>query len=211
MKKRGFFVAQILPTVLTLIIFLNLITICHNWSVEEREYAARITALEAEVVAAQEERDAAREVAANAEEQLVAAHVRIDELEALVEMLEDVQSYFGNNPINLTREEEIELKTLAMAEGESEGVIGKALIMCTVFNRMKEGSSVHDIVFGGAYNVTAAGGRYYTVVPDEECEIALLMVAAGWDGSQGAKYFCTGGYSTYGEPLFRYKNHYFSA
>ena len=126
-------------------------------------------------------------------------------------MLEDVQSYFGNNPINLTREEEIELKTLAMAEGESEGVIGKALIMCTVFNRMKEGSSVHDIVFGGAYNVTAAGGRYYTVVPDEECEIALLMVAAGWDGSQGAKYFCTGGYSTYGEPLFRYKNHYFSA
>lgn len=203
--------AQILPTVLTLIIFLNLITICHNWSVEEKQHEARITELEAEVAEVKTQRDDALSLLDKTREQLVDANVRIDELVALVEMLEDVQSYFGNNPINLTREEEMELKLLAQAEGESEGVIGKALIMCTVFNRMGEGDTVHDIVFSGAYNVTAAGGRYYTVTPDEECEIALLMVAAGWDGSQGARYFCTGGYPAYGDPVFRYKNHYFSA
>jgi len=210
LKKRGIFLAQILPTVLTLIIFLNLITICHNWRVEEQQYEATIAEYETKLAEAEASRDEAYSLLEDTREQLVDAHVRIDELVALTEMLEDVQSYFGNNPINLTKEEEMELKLLAQAEGESEGVIGKALIMCTVFNRMGEGDTVHSIVFSGAYNVTAEGGRYYTVTPDEECEIALLMVAAGWDGSQGAKYFCAGGYSAYGEPLFRYKGHWFS-
>lgn len=137
-----------------------------------------------------------------------------EEIEMLGEMLNDVSSLFGNTPIELTPQEEEELMTIAQAEGESEGIIGKALIMCVVLNRVRDPrypDNVHDVIFSGAFYVTHEGGRYYTVTPDEECEVALLMVAAGWDGSQEALYFCNEGYNGCSTvPLFRFKNHYFS-
>ena len=137
-----------------------------------------------------------------------------EEIEMLGEMLNDVSSLFGNTPIELTPQEEEELMTVAQAEGESEGIIGKALIMCVVLNRVRDPrypDNVHDVIFSGAFYVTHEGGRYYTVTPDEECEVALLMVAAGWDGSQEALYFCNEGYNGCSTvPLFRFKNHYFS-
>jgi len=34
-------------------------------------------------------------------------------------------------------------------------------------------------------------GRYYDMIPDEECEKALYMVMHGWNESQGATYFRT--------------------
>lgn len=137
-----------------------------------------------------------------------------EEIKMLGEMLNDVSSLFGNTPIELTPQEEEELMTVAQAEGESEGIIGKALIMCVVLNRVRDPrypDNIHDVIFSGAFYVTHDGGRYYTVTPDEECEVALLMVAAGWDGSQGALYFCNDGYNGCSTiPLFRFRRHYFS-
>lgn len=133
------------------------------------------------------------------------------EIATLNEMLENFSDAWGDCPREFTPEEEEMLMRVAMAEAESEGVIGKALVMCTVLNRMLiSGKSMREVIFSGAYSVTHEGGRYYTVTPDEECEIALLMVAGGWDGSQGSVYFCTGGYPQHGTPTFRYRRHWFA-
>lgn len=171
----------------------------------------QVAELQAEIVALQQEK-------AELEVRLAATQ---DENEALreelmvaMEMLSDVNALFGNDPIELTPQEELELKTAAQAEAESEGIIGKALVMRVILNRVQDDNypnNIHDVIFSGAFNVTEEGGRYYTVTPDMECDIALLMVAAGWDGSRGAKWFCAGGYPAYGEPVLKFRNHYFSA
>ena len=108
--------------------------------------------------------------------------------------------------IELTPDEERELKEIAMSEAGNQGIVGKALVMLTVLNRCeKSGQSIHDVIY--------APSQYYTAgmrEPDEEAEIALLMVSAGWDGSQGAVYFSNQGYNgCASEHLFQYGAHYF--
>ena len=111
---------------------------------------------------------------------------------------------------------EILLK-IAMAEAEGEGVKGKALVMLTVLNRVWDEQfpdTIEEVVFAkNQFSVTAAGGRYYTTEPDEECYEALELVSAGWDESQGALYFesCKGDswHSRNLEFLFQEGNHKF--
>ena len=184
----------------------------HRLSEDERtmnEMSAQIAMLMSQNVQLVQDKLELAERLAMAQEENVALQ---GEIAVLNEMLENFSDAWGGTPREFTPEEEKMLMQIAMAEAESEGVIGKALVMCTVLNRMAvDGKPMDAIVFSGAYHVTHAGGRYYTVTPDEECEIALLMVAGGWDGSQGSRYFCTGGYPQYGVPTFRYKNHWFAA
>lgn len=150
-----------------------------------------------------------REQVAEVETELAVAH---DENEALqgelaeaLDMLEDPNSLFGGGLLELTPDEEQELMQIAMAEARGQGIIGKALVMRTVINRVeRDEKSVHEVIFSPNQFHTAGMSE-----PDEECEIALLMVAAGWDGSQGACYFCNSGYNG-SEPLFKFKGHYFS-
>lgn len=108
--------------------------------------------------------------------------------------------------INLTFEEQDLLERIAMAEARGEDTIGKALVMRVVLNRsLKTGQSIHDVIY--------AQNQFYTagmMAGDDDCHEALAMVMDGWDESDGAIYFCSRGYSRYGEPLFQHGNHYFS-
>ena len=125
---------------------------------------------------------------------------------------------------DITNAERDMLKRLAMAEAGNQGVVGKALVMLTVVNRMehptKYADTIEGVVLSGAYTVTAPGGSYWTCVPDEECDAALYLVEHGYteemlldymdlDTNLKAYYFTNQGFS-YGEKLFQYKNHYFS-
>ena len=109
--------------------------------------------------------------------------------------------------VNLTFEEQELLEQIAMAEARGEGTIGMALIMRVVLNRsLKTGQSIRQVIY--------APNQFYTAgmcAGNDECHEALAIVMDGWDESQGAIYFCAGGYSKYGEPLMQVGNHYFSA
>jgi len=129
-----------------------------------------------------------------------------EELDTTLEMMENPMSLFGGTLIELTPTDEKELMGIAMAEAKGQGLVGKMLVMNVVLNRVeRDGKSIHDVIY--------APNQFYVAgmsEPDEECEIALLMVAAGWDGSQGALYFCNSGYNG-PTPLFKYRGHYFSS
>ena len=109
--------------------------------------------------------------------------------------------------INLTFAEMDELEAIAYAEARGEGVKGMALVMNVVINRSREsGKSVHEVIYAPNQFYTAG----MTDNVSEECHEALALVLDGYDESQGALYFCSKGYSKYGEPLFQYGGHYFS-
>lgn len=108
--------------------------------------------------------------------------------------------------VNLTFEEMDLLEQISMAEAKGEGSKGMAFVMRVVLNRsLKDGMSIHDVIY--------RPGQFYTAGMEpgnDECHEALAMVMDGWDESQGALFFNGGGYRTGKEPLFQYKNHYFS-
>lgn len=142
-------------------------------------------------------------------EENLALGKRIQMLEALVEELPD-------EVINLTDADKEALLRVAMSEAGNQGVIGKALVMCVVLNRVahptKFADTAEEVILSGAFNVTAPGGGYWTCVPDWECEAALYMVTHGWNESNGVLYFTSAGYSPYGDPekAFQYRDHYFN-
>lgn len=92
-----------------------------------------------------------------------------------------------------TAEEAQMLVTLAMAEAEGEDIVGKALVIMVVLNRVESNSfpdSIEEVIFQkDQFSPVKPGHRYYKVIPSEECWAALEMVEHGWDESQGALYF----------------------
>lgn len=115
------------------------------------------------------------------------------------------------------------LEKIAMAEAESEGVEGKALVMLVVLNRVcsdRFPNTIEEVIFqrtgngGWQFSPLQEGGRWYTTEPDQECREALeLIQVEKWDESQGALYFESAGKSDWHrrnlEFLFQYGNHYF--
>lgn len=109
------------------------------------------------------------------------------------------------------------LMKIAMAEAESEGVEGKALVMLVVLNRVWSDDfpgTIEEVIFQPRqFSVVTEGGRYYTTEPDAECYEALELVLSGWDESYGALYFesCAGSswHSRNLEFLFELGNHKF--
>ncbi|MBE5917615.1 MAG: cell wall hydrolase [Pseudobutyrivibrio ruminis] len=94
--------------------------------------------------------------------------------------------------LDFTDEESQQLMKLAMAEAENQGVIGKALVMCVVKNRVESDqfpNTIEDVIFQPGQFSPVSDGRYYEAVPDEECYEALEWVINYWDGSAGALYF----------------------
>lgn len=123
---------------------------------------------------------------------------------------------------SITREatfEESECKALvriAMAESESEGVIGKALVMRVVLNRVESKEfpdSIEGVIFEKGQFSPVSNGRWERVKPDKECWKALDMIKNGWDESEGALYFESRSDSTWHrdnlEYLLKYGGHYF--
>ena len=111
--------------------------------------------------------------------------------------------------LNLTAEECDLLEQIAYAEAKGEGVRGMVMVMNVVLNRVEAngfGDSIEEVIF--------AQGQFYTdgMTPNvsEECHEAMSLVLEGADFSQGALYFNKYGYRSEKEPLFQYKNHFFT-
>ena len=106
---------------------------------------------------------------------------------------------------------------IAMAEAESEGVEGKALVMLVVLNRVwseEFPDTIEEVIFQKNQFSPVANGRYDAVEPDEECYEALKLIQVDhWNESQDALYFESKSDSKWHsenlEFLFKYGRHYF--
>lgn len=109
------------------------------------------------------------------------------------------------------------LMKLTMAEAGGEGLKGKALVMRVVMNRVLSSDfpdTVQEVICEPGQFSPMDDGRFYDMVPDQECEKALYMVMHGWDETKGATYFRTAvaestWHSENLEELFTYGGHTF--
>ena len=93
--------------------------------------------------------------------------------------------------ISLTAEEEQLLMRIASCEAGNQGWIGMALVMRVVLNRREAwGMSIHDVIYAkGQFSVIGCD-KWNSGFIATEAPIALQAVKDGWDGSQGALFFC---------------------
>ena len=93
--------------------------------------------------------------------------------------------------ISLTAEEEQLLMRIASCEAGNQGWIGMALVMRVVLNRREAwGMSIHDVIYAkGQFSVIGCD-KWNSGFIAAEAPIALQAVKDGWDGSQGALFFC---------------------
>lgn len=116
---------------------------------------------------------------------------------------------FAVDPIikNLTEEEKRELRLIAEAEDLIDGSEGMLWVMLTVINRIRaNGGTVHSIIY--------APNQYYTAGmasnPGQLSQESLDMLMCGVDPSDGAKYFRTETYHSFGTPVAHVGHHYYS-
>lgn len=86
------------------------------------------------------------------------------------------------------------LAKIAMAEAEGEDIIGKALVIRTILNRVESDrryfpDTVSEVIFQKDAFTPTRNGRFEKVEPDDDCFAALELIEEGWDESQGALYF----------------------
>lgn len=93
--------------------------------------------------------------------------------------------------IALTAEEENLLMRIASCEAGNQGWQGMALVMNVVLNRKAAwGMSISDVIYAkGQFSVIGCD-KWNNGFIAEEAPIALQAVKDGWDGSQGALFFC---------------------
>lgn len=108
---------------------------------------------------------------------------------------------------NLTEEEKRELRLIAEAEDLIDGSEGMLWVMLTVINRIRaNGGTVHSVIY--------APNQYYTAGmasnPGELSQESLDMLICGVDPSDGAKYFRTETYHSFGTPVAHVGHHYYS-
>jgi len=116
---------------------------------------------------------------------------------------------FAVDPIikNLTEEEKRELRLVAEAEDLIDGSEGMLWVMLTVINRIRaNGGTVHSVIY--------APNQYYTAGmasnPGQLSQESLDMLMCGVDPSDGAKYFRTETYHSFGTPVAHVGHHYYS-
>lgn len=93
--------------------------------------------------------------------------------------------------ISLTAEEENLLMRIASCEAGNQGWIGMALVMNVILNRRTAwGMSISDVIYAkGQFSVIGCD-KWNSGFIAAEAPIALQAVKDGWDGSQGALFFC---------------------
>lgn len=93
--------------------------------------------------------------------------------------------------IALTAEEENLLMRIASCEAGNQGWQGMALVMNVVLNRRAAwGMSISDVIYAkGQFSVIGCD-KWNSGFIATEAPIALQAVKDGWDGSQGALFFC---------------------
>ena len=140
------------------------------------------------------------------------------EMAAVLREEEELTRSSGRREVlSLSEESADMLMKIAMAEAGGEDLTGKALVMNVVVNRIRDKEfpdTVEGVIFQPGQFSPISDGRYYDMVPDEDCHKALYMVVNGWDESQGATYFRTNvsGETWHSEALqklFTHGNHTF--
>lgn len=92
---------------------------------------------------------------------------------------------------NLTAEEENLLMRIASCEAGNQGWQGMALVMNVVLNRRTVwGMSIADVIYAKRQFSVIGCDKWNSGFIAEEAPIALQAVKDGWDGSQGALFFC---------------------
>lgn len=93
--------------------------------------------------------------------------------------------------ISLTAEEENLLMRIASCEAGNQGWQGMALVMNVVLNRRAAwGMSISDVIYAkGQFSVIGCN-KWNSGFIATEAPIALQAIKDGWDGSQGALFFC---------------------
>ena len=140
------------------------------------------------------------------------------EMAAVLREEEELTRASGRREVlSLSEESADMLMKIAMAEAGGEDLTGKALVMNVVVNRIRDKEfpdTVEGVIFQPGQFSPISDGRYYDMVPNEDCHKALYMVVNGWDESQGATYFRTNvsGETWHSEALqklFTHGNHTF--
>lgn len=115
------------------------------------------------------------------------------EYEHTPELPVTAEPVFEEDTLKISEADREVLLKVSMAEAEGECTEGKAMVMRVVLNRVASDEfpdNIEDVVMEeNQFSVTRENGRYYTVVPNEDCYKALEMVLQGWNESQGALYF----------------------
>ncbi len=109
------------------------------------------------------------------------------------------------------------LAKIAKLEAGNQDVIGKALVVRVVMNRVENPEfpdSVKAVIYEENQFSPVRSGDFESAIPDRECLEAVKMVMSdGWDESQGALYFESESKSTWHREnlkyLFEYGEHYF--
>ena len=121
----------------------------------------------------------------------------------------------GVDNFSLTDEEIdlIALVTMAEAEGESE--LGKRLVIDTILNRVDSEiryfpDNVTDVIYQKNAFTSMWNGRVDRCYVMEEIRQLVIEELKSRTNSE-VMYFCAGGYSKYGTPMFQEGRHYFSS
>lgn len=110
-------------------------------------------------------------------------------------------------------EDEIDLIALVtMAEAEGEDEYGKRLVIDTILNRVNSEhfpDTVEEVIYQPYQFESMWNGRADICYVDENiCELVRGEVEELTDAY--TFFFCSGGYSKYGIPMYQVGNHYFS-
>ena len=92
----------------------------------------------------------------------------------------------------ITYDEAQMLMKIAMAEAESDGIQGKAMVMAVVLNRVEDDrfpDSIEEVIFQEHQFSPIADGRYEKAQPDVECHLALAEIERGEYDTVDALYF----------------------
>lgn len=111
-------------------------------------------------------------------------------------------------------EDEIELIALiTMAEAEGECEYGKRLVIDTIINRVNSEhfpDTVNEVIYQPYQFESVWNGRIDRCYVDEDiCELVREEIEELTDAY--TIFFCAGGYSQYGVPMYQVENHYFSS
>lgn len=91
----------------------------------------------------------------------------------------------------MTPDEEQLIMRVASCEAGNQGWIGMALVMRVVLNRREAyGMSISDVIYAPRQFSVIGCNKWNSGFIAEEAPIALQAVKDGWDGSQGALFFC---------------------
>ena len=120
--------------------------------------------------------------------------------------------------LSTCREAEMEdinlLAAVAEREAGNQGEDGMRYVISTVLNRVRDKrfpDNVHDVIYQPNQFSVVKTKAFQTAVsqPRGDCIDAVLLELKEQINTE-VLYFNGGGYPSYGTPLFKYKDHYFS-